>query len=153
MSSSVSYRTAAPVSADTRAAIVLAVQKHNAARDWWCESFCFYEDPKLENHLLGNTKLFLNGYTTPSGQYVEVDPDEDCFMAAEDAQFIIDRLAEFSRQHGIQWVIDLDGAELGTITDGVVPEELTSLLIELKTVAPPDSDSKALLISHAARNP
>ncbi|MFO1485717.1 MAG: hypothetical protein U1F71_20310 [Verrucomicrobiaceae bacterium] len=133
-------------------AIVSAVQNHNAARDWWCESFCFYEDPQLKNHLVGNTKLFLNGYTAPSGQYVQVDPDEDCFMAAEDAQFIIDQLAEFSRQHGIQWVVDLEGAELGTIAGGIVPAELTSMLMELKAIAPPDCDSKALLIRHASRN-
>ena len=82
-------------------------------REWWCEPLFFFTQEELH----GSTKIFLPGYSTSDGGYVEVDAEEDSLMAAYDTQYIIDTLAGWSRRFGINWIIGVDGEEVGTVSD------------------------------------
>ena len=53
--------------------------------------------------------MFLPGYSTADGGYVEVDPFDDMFMACADIDFILGTLARWSRQHGFEWEIEMEG--------------------------------------------
>ena len=50
----------------------------------------------------------------------DVDEDEDDFMAYRDAAFIIQHLVRWSRAYGIDWTLEMVGAEIGTVIAGEV---------------------------------
>lgn len=74
MSVSLSYRTRSPIYTVAKAAIVQEAARLNSEREWWCEGINFFDHPDYQGFLNGDTKLFLIGYSTNDGEYVEVDP-------------------------------------------------------------------------------
>jgi hypothetical protein len=118
MGVSLSYTTAEPVDDAVKAAIVAETAGLQNARDWWCEAITFFAPPQDDGRLHGDTKLFLSGYSTKDGGFVEVSPEEDSLMAYRDACFIIDRLCEWSRKYGLVWTVECAGEEVGVIMGG-----------------------------------
>jgi hypothetical protein len=127
MGVSLFYKTAGPVSATVRGAILAEAGRINRDRRWWSESIIFFDLPGQTTGatglapLTGDTKLFYSGvYSDASGGYVEVDFDDDQFMAIRDAAFIVRQLVRWSREYGIDWSLVMAGAELGIIVAGEV---------------------------------
>ena len=87
-------------------------QKVAEDREWWCEPLFFLSPESLD----GATKIFLPGYSTGDGGYVEVDAEEDSLMAAYDTQFILDTLTQWSKRFQINWAIGIDGDEIGIVS-------------------------------------
>jgi hypothetical protein len=156
---SLSYVSTEKVAKATKDAIVAdaaAIQ-----RDWWCESFVLFEDPKAKGKLTGDTKLMLLGYSGPKGKFVEVDPEDDTFMAARDVSFLVAQLAKWSRAHGITWLVEETEMGLsGKIVDGKPDANAKKLVRALETMFDdePLDEAKAevraskILKKHKARN-
>ena len=159
MSVSLSYSTQTPVSESVRESILTAAQQSNAERDWWCESINFFDAPSSAGRLQGDTKLFLTGYSTNDGDFIEVDPEDDCIMAWRDAQHILGKLSEWSRQHSITWELESAGGSLGSVRNGAIPDAALAVLSDLMEVVgvspdSPDIEDRAQVIlrQHAGRN-
>jgi hypothetical protein len=159
MSVSLSYSTQEPVTESVRKSVLSAAQLANSGWDWWCESINFFDTPNGDGRLQGDTKLFLIGYTADDGDYVEVDPEEDCIMAWRDAHHILAQLAEWSRQYAVVWELNSEGGSLGFVRDGVIPQEAIATLSDLMEalgVSPEaeDIESRAqqILSQYANRN-
>ena len=71
------YKTRAPIVADIRDTIQAEVQQLASNHDWWCEPIWFCNIRGNEGELEGWNKIYLPGYTTSDGGYVEVDFEED----------------------------------------------------------------------------
>lgn len=127
MSMSLSYRTAGPVDARVRSAILGEAELWRENHDWWCEAILFLPQrwtPGDEDKLVGDTKLcFPMGYSTVPGQVIEVDGDDDEYMARRDAAFILGRLCAWSGAHGITWVLEMGGEDFGTVAGGELSDE------------------------------
>jgi hypothetical protein len=120
---SLSYTTTAAVTAKVRAAIFADTARVNGERRWWCEGITFFKDPKRSKHLTGDTKLFYPGcYSDPEEEagLTEVDADDDTFMGFRDAAFIVRLLMCWSNDHGVNWVLEMAGGEVGTVVSGQV---------------------------------
>jgi hypothetical protein len=114
MGVSLTYQTTKPVKAAIKNAILAEVARINPAREWWSESLIFFEvkrRAKGPTPLTGDTKLFRAD---------EADDDDDEFMGYRDAAFIVQQLVRWSHEHGIDWVLEMVGADVGTITAGAV---------------------------------
>jgi hypothetical protein len=121
MGVSLSYITTAAVPAKARTAILEDAEGVNLGREWWCESINFFTDKKRPKHLIGDTKLFFAGmYSDPDAEdgLMEVDTDDDNFMAFRDAAFILQQLMRWSKAHGVDWTLEMAGGDLGKITKG-----------------------------------
>ena len=159
MSVSLSYTTLDPVAASVRASLIDALPKMNSEWDWWCESINFFDTPEKDGRVRGSTKLFLVGYSAVSGDFVEVDPDEDFIMAWRDTQQILRRLAAWSRQHSLVWELASEGGSLGVIRDGIVPDEAQAVMTTLLEAIGAQMDEDCIeeraceiLLKHAGRN-
>ncbi len=130
---SLSYLTAEKVNKSIKDAIL--AETSAVRRDWWCESIIFFDDRKAEGKLSGDTKLMLLGYGTAKGKYVEVDPEDDAFMASRDASYIVEQLAKWSKVHGISWLVEETDMGLGgTIADGRVDAGVEQVLHAFATM-------------------
>jgi hypothetical protein len=68
---SISYTSEQSVTEAVRASI--SGDPALQSRDWWCESVNFFDNPNTPGRLSGDTKLMLIGYSTASGEHVEVE--------------------------------------------------------------------------------
>jgi hypothetical protein len=157
-----SYSTVRPIGADKRAAI--AKEAQSIERDWWCESFIFIDARRTNGRLIGNTKLEVVSYSSPSGKrLISVDNDDDTFMASRDATFIVSQLADWSKAHKVTWSIEAEAwGVVGRIKNGEVEAGVTRFLRQLRemdekrsrfrTPASKQERALAILKKHAARN-
>jgi hypothetical protein len=107
------YRSQTPIAPEARPGLFEAAQRDTEAfESWWCESFGLFED---DNEVHGSTKIFLAGYSDGSGDYREVDPDDDAIMAWRDTKRILELLRSYSVKYGIVWEINLEDTPFGTI--------------------------------------
>ena len=123
MGVSLSYHTTEPVPAEARKAIEADARRLNTDRPWWCENLIFYKDKKRAKHLTGDTKLFIVGMgddidDEEEGADGEAAFDDDQFMGFHDARFILLTLAEWSRAHGVSWVVEMAGEESARVAGG-----------------------------------
>jgi hypothetical protein len=65
-------------------------------------------------YLFGEARLFLVEYETEPGRFREVLPAEDALMAYADAQFAMQQLARWAKQHGVAWDVQL-GKQRGRV--------------------------------------
>ncbi|MGE0546061.1 MAG: hypothetical protein AB7O24_07415 [Kofleriaceae bacterium] len=151
-----SYWTTAAIEPALRARIEREASELSANREWWCESLVFFEWPGKPG-LAGSTKIFFGGgYSTESGDFVEVDPRDDMFLAARDASFIVAELARWSGLHGFSWEL-VCGEPIGRIVAGSVElrveEFLAALADEGQATGPAADEQRAtsLLATHIAR--
>jgi len=127
------YYTIAAVPQPVRNAIEAEARQLVPAHDWWAESLNFYDPGEGDGRLYGTTKVFLSGYSNADGDFVEVDPDEDSLMAYRDTSFILEKLAEWSRKHGLSWQVDCAGEPIGTITKGRWDRQLREYVDAMKS--------------------
>src|SRR5689334_4607799 len=118
MGVAISYDTTHPVEPSLREA--LTREADALEHDWWNESLILFEVPGRPG-LLGHTKLFT----------LDVDPDDDTFMAMRDTSFILGKLAAWSAQHGLTWAVNFAGEDVGTVRDGALDERLTAWFADL----------------------
>ncbi len=112
MGVSLTYQPLEPPSVDSANQIFEEAQEIVEGREWWCEPLYFLSRERLD----GSTKIFLPGYSTDDGGYMEVDAVEDSLMAAYDTQFILDTLTQWSKRFQINWAIGIDGDEIGMVS-------------------------------------
>ena len=125
---SLDFRSTSSVADDLKKKIQVEGEAINQNFEWWCEPIVFFTDPQKRNNLTGSTKLFLIGYSTDDRGYVEVDPDEDSYMAHRDASFIIEKIAEWSKKYHINWHISVAGAKIGQIKNGKIDGQVREFL-------------------------
>ena len=142
MGASFSYETSSPVDGSVKASILSELEAITRNYDWWCESVFFYESQVKPDHLTGSTKIFLLGYMSDDGELIEVDPPDDCFMAARDARYIVDHLIKWSVQYGIDWDLDIEGSPVGKIIQGEPTAEYEKFISELPLIAMAESNEQ-----------
>src|SRR5262249_5197189 len=106
MGVAISYWTTGPVDPHTKQRIMDDADRVNASRAWCAEPICFFEWRGKEQQLSGHTKLFLLCYSSTDGDLIDVEPDDDTFMAARDLDFIVDQLTRWSRAHELGWELN-----------------------------------------------
>jgi hypothetical protein len=155
MGVSLDYRTTAAVPQHVRDAIEAEAQQLVPAYRWWCESLNFFDPGEGDGRLYGGTKIFLLGYSTNDGGYMEVDPDDDSLMAYRDTCFILEKLAEWSGKHGLSWQVDCAGEPIGNISNGQWDRQLREYVDGMKASFPwPsafDERVKAISAKHPSR--
>jgi hypothetical protein len=132
MGISLDYCTTSAISQHVRDAIEAEAQQLAPAQNWWTEPFNFFDPGEGDGRLYGGTKIFLMGYSTDDGGYVEVDQDEDSLMAYRDTCFILEKLAEWSRKYGLSWQVDCAGEPIGTISKGEWDRQLREYVDGMK---------------------
>lgn len=152
------YQTGSELAPEIRVQILREAEKINAGRRWWCEPIIFDVRTDGAGRLSGDTKVFLPGYTS-KGEYVEVDFEEDSFMACHDALFIMARLEDWARRYSLVWELELEGP-IGTISaegaDDAV-QEIRSILAQqsgydLANPSANDARVAAIDTKYASRN-
>ena len=109
MGVSLTYETTHPVLDAVRRAVEAEAESINAERQWWCEGLIFFHSPENPLGLVGDTKLFRSDYETSTGEIVELDEEDDSFMAWRDAVYITSALARWSTAHGLTWTLRVLG--------------------------------------------
>lgn len=110
-----SYSTVSPVSETATHGIKAEAGDLNANGNWWCEGVNFSDNEN--DRLFGETKLFLIGYSTANGQYVEVDPEEDLTMVRRDLDILVQQLERWSSNYLLSWNLHLGARIVGMISD------------------------------------
>lgn len=118
MGASLSYSSKSPVPASIRSIIVDFLVEESSKREWWAEPLAFFESPQLRGHIVGDTKLFC----------LIDDVFADCFMAMNDAVFIVELLEVVSKAYKCDWTLSMDGSTLGSIAGGQRDQELVANL-------------------------
>ena len=138
MSLGLAYISVEEVSADIQESVRGDTRTINTTRHWWSDPIEFFDWPGFEGKLAGISKLFLFGYSTPNGNYIQIDPGDDCYMAARDARFILRTLTAWSDRFEIQWQLKYDDHEFGRIADGVIHDDLFIAVNELLVIGSED---------------
>jgi hypothetical protein len=111
MGVSLGYITIESVSPEVKSTV--RAEAESFERNWIGESILFYDKPSSESPIMGDTKLFT------------ADP-ADCDAAGADAQFIIERLCEWSNRFSLAWTLEIAGVELGPIEAGQADPKIFS---------------------------
>jgi hypothetical protein len=137
MGVSLSYWATSRVPDAVASAIKADAERVNATRDWWCEPLLFFDWPETGSNLAGDTKPSFGSVYGRPGNYVDVDDDDNQFMAGRDFQFIIDQLCKWSREYSVSWRLNFAGGDLGVIENG--QPDPSAFYAGLYDGAPPDS--------------
>jgi len=144
MGVSITYNTTGPVSPDIRASVMAEADERNREHLWWCENLVFVTDPERPTHLVGDTKLFLPGYSLPGGGCVDVDPDDDSLMAYRDARYILGLLASWARAYDLEWEVSVE-APVGLVGSTGPDESLEEFMEALASeISPAFRSAQAL---------
>jgi hypothetical protein len=123
MGVSLSYRVEELVNPDVVRTILDETNRLRGEYDWWCEPIIFFEmSPPAERgrRLAGDTKLFLDSWTS-AGVLVEVEhTDEYETMVRRDTMFVLERLRKWSERYGLRWILEMADADYGEIAAGKV---------------------------------
>jgi hypothetical protein len=136
MGVSLDYRTTVAVPRRVKDAVEAEAHQLLPPHGWWAEGLNFFDSGEADGRLYGSTKIFLLFYPIPGGGYAEVDPDEDSLMAYRDTCFILDRLAEWARKHGVGWELECAGEPIGTISRGQCDAQLSEYVAGMKDSFP-----------------
>ena|GEM_PF-7049295 len=156
MGVSLTYITTEPVTAPVRKAIEADAKRLNKQRPWWCENFIFFKHREQPKHLAGDTKLFIVGM---GDDLDEEDSDggeaafeDDQFMGFHDARFILLTLAEWSRVHGVFWVVEMAGTEVARVAGGrIEPPGLFQADATPEQLRADDERARAIIAKHPQR--
>ena len=147
MGTSLSYQSDTAVAEPTRSEIVDYLTSASDKRQWWAESLILFDTPQLPGHIVGDTKLFCL-----------IDDDvADCFMAMNDAVFIVELLEAVSGRYKIGWTFSLAGSPCGRVINGERDQELAANLDAFAMLADDDGngfgdyDRDVLLAEHPDR--
>ena len=105
-------------------------------RCYWSEPLYVELEQTAPARLVGSNSLFNSGgYTTQSGEWMEVSQNEDYLMAWSDTDFIVDKLAAWSKEHGMDWSVYSAGDHIGDIVHGEPSKGLQEFLEGLLEVS------------------
>ena len=125
MGTSISYQSTAPVPDDRRSLVLAKLNASSDEREWWAESIILYAAPSLPGHVCGDTKLFCL-----------IDDDlADCFMALQDAGFIVKCLESVSAKYAVDWQLLLAGESAGQIVNGKRDQTVDEMLSSFETLS------------------
>jgi hypothetical protein len=115
---SLAYRSRAKVK-DSDAKLIAAEAVGIARRrPAWSESLHVHSDGPIGDgrpkYLFGDARLFLVEYETTPGRFHEVLPSDDALMAYAEAQFVLQQLERWAKQHGVSWDVQL-GKQRGRV--------------------------------------
>src|SRR5262249_23548203 len=123
------YKSASPVDESVRRQIIDESTTLESRRDWWTEPIWFYSEPLSSGELAGRTKINPpDVFTSSDGETLAVDSRDGWFMVYADVRFIVAQLCDWSRQHGLGWMVSCDGEEAGRIERGSADEALNEFL-------------------------
>jgi hypothetical protein len=149
MSVLLEYQSLQPVSTEVAARIGDEVRQLLKTRCYWSEPLHVELEQAAPARLVGGNSLFNSGgYETQSGKWMEVSQNEDYLMAWSDADFIVRRLAAWSKEHGMDWSMYSAGDHVGDIVRGELSnrvQEFLEGLLEMSGLAPdmvPEIDQK-----------
>ena len=120
-------------------------------RCWWCESPFLDEVTKSIGEvktgtLYGGFKFsLLGGYSGPDGN-VDVDYDDDCFMGARDLSYVVDCLANWSKQYNLHWVLEIVSEPIGEIKDGKIDNDFWEFISEYFELNMDQNEIKTILL-------
>ncbi len=80
-----------------------------------------------DKYLFGEARLYLGEYETDPGKFREVDAKDDALMAYADGLFTVQQLGDWSREHAIEWDVQL-GHVRGRV-DALGPDAATQKLL------------------------
>ena len=119
MGVSIDYVTQSQISPETRAAIVAASDEPDSQSWNLCEPICFFDDvPGYENRLFGSSKL--NMMPHPDDCAAQNDRSTEC----NDLEFLLNQLCNYSKKFQVNWVVQVEGSELGVIENGTAEKSL-----------------------------
>lgn len=118
MGTSLSYQSTAVISEPLRSKIIEFLIHESNQREWWAESLVLFDSPQLPGHIIGDTKLFC----------LIDDVAADCFMAMNDATFIVELLEAVSGSFDVDWNLSIAGRSCGRISKGKRDLELAATL-------------------------
>ena len=147
MSFTFGYDTTEPVEPGVREAILVDAEKVNAGRNWWRSAIRLGEWKRKPGHLAGASDLVLGSYTDSNGEWIQFDVDEEQFMAGRDADFIIEQLERWSREHGVSWTLSMDGEEMCVLANGKLDPESRDMIRSLFEPTDPDSSNLVTTIA------
>ena len=113
MGVTIEYYTKSDVSLDEVNAIVAATREPNNQPWLLCEPINFLDMPGYEDQLFGASKLNLMPDAAEKEEAKSYDTDKN------DLEFLLDKLCEISERFNIDWVIQIEGSEIGSIDNGV----------------------------------
>lgn len=71
----------------------------------------------MGRHVIGHLRLYLREYEAPPGRFRTVDATDDRAMACSGLRALLAQLADWSRQRGLQWDVQL-GQLRAQVPDG-----------------------------------
>jgi hypothetical protein len=117
-----------PLAPDELAGLADGLAALNGQHDWWAEQLTF--EPVGEDSLLeGHANLTLLGYEAPDGELVDIEPEDDAFMAWMDLCVAVDWLRAQSQALDVAWSLRYGGEAIGRIADGDEDEALGAFLV------------------------
>ncbi len=140
MSVLLEYHSIQPVSLEVAVQVASDQQKWLKERCYWSEPLYVELEQAAPARLTGSNSLFNSGgYETQSGKWMEVSQKEDYLMAWSDTDFIVRRLALWSKTHGMDWSVYSAGDHIGDVIQGDPNkglEEFLEGLLEVSTFRP-----------------
>lgn len=129
MGVTIEYYTRSDVSLDEVKAIVSATKEPDNQPWLLCEPINFLDMPGYENQLFGASKLNLMPDPTERAEAESYDTDKN------DLEFLLDKLCELSERFNIDWVIQIEGSEIGSIESGVCDPVVREAVEAMASVA------------------
>jgi hypothetical protein len=129
MGVTIEYYTKSDVTLDEVRAIVAATREPDNQPWLLCEPMSFFEMPGFESKLFGASKLNLIPDPAEKAEAESYDTDKN------DLEFLLDKLCEISKRFGVNWTISVEGAELGSIDNGVCDQAVREAVEAMASVA------------------
>lgn len=129
MGVTIEYFTKTEVDLDQVKAIVASSQEPNNQPWLLCESIHFLDMPGYGRQLFGASKLNLMPDPTEREEAAAYQAGKN------DLEFLLDKLCEISSKQGVDWTIQLEGAEVGSIIDGTPDPEVRDAIEAMASLA------------------
>lgn len=107
------YFTKSDVSLEETKAIVAATREPDNQPWLLCDPIHFLDMTGYENRLFGTSKLNLMPDPTEKVEAESYDTDKN------DLEFLLDRLCDLSKRFHVDWTIQIEDGEIGSIVNGV----------------------------------
>lgn len=123
------YFTKSDVSREESNAIVAAARESDNQPWRLCEPIHFLNMPGYENRLFGASKLNLMPDPAEKAEAASYGTDKN------DLEFLLDRLCEISKRFSVDWTIQIEDGEIGSIVDGVCDSAVREAIEAMASLA------------------
>ena len=123
------YQSQEKVSDEVASAILAAVHEPDSQPWILCEPIHFYGSSGEQGRLLGASKLNLQPHPDDRAAAQVYLSDRD------DLTFVVDRLCQWSREHGVDWNVLVEGEQVGEIVAGESDQQLREVIAGLVEAA------------------